>query len=78
MKADGRGAGEAGEGSAGRCSERRGCQVSVCRCVHEARRSQKAGVACHRGRHEASAAPSCLSRGDELGMEGKELHPSGC
>lgn len=78
MKANGYGVGEAGEGSAGRCSERRGCQVSVCCCVHEARCSQKADVACHRGRHEASAALSCLSRGDVLGIEGKEPYPSGC
>lgn len=76
MKANGYAVEEAGEGFAGRCSERRDCQVSVRCCVHNAHCSQKADTACHKSQHEVSAALSCLSRRDMLGIEGKELYSS--
>lgn len=76
MKANGYAVEEAGEGFVGRCSEQRDCQVSVCCCVHNAHCSQKADMVCHEGQHEVSAALSCLSRGDVLGIEGKELYSS--
>lgn len=77
MEANGYAGEEAEEGFVGQCSEQRDCQVSVCCCVHNVHCSQKADIACHEGQHKVSAAPSCLSRGDVLGIEEKELYSSG-